>query len=207
LAAHPEIATQLEECICGIEFIHEAESPLAWSRPVGDFRILREIGRGGMGAVYEAEQLSLGRRVALKVLRFGSVSDPAALERFRREAETIANLHHTNIVPIFSVGQDRGVNYYAMQLIDGRSLDLVAKESSGPLDPNDIAAWGLQAAEALTHAHQRGVIHRDVKPSNLILRQLRKKQSITAPISTAWEQHFTNCRQASPCLPPTRPRK
>ena len=122
-----------------------------------------------MGAVFEAEQLSLGRRVALKVLRFGGVADREAIERFRREAETVAKLHHTNIVPIFAVGSEQGVNYYAMQFIEGRSLADVLADRSETIGPSHVAQWGLQAAEALAHAHQRGVIHRDVKPSNLLL--------------------------------------
>jgi hypothetical protein len=168
LADHPELAEQLEACLAGIEFIHAGETSHA-PKQLGEFRILREIGRGGMGAVYEAEQLSLRRRVALKVLRFGTVSDPEAIQRFQREAETVARLHHTNIVPIFAVGCERGVNYYAMQFIEGRSLDLVLKQRGEPADAQIVATWGLQAADALAHAHARGVIHRDVKPSNLIL--------------------------------------
>ncbi len=105
----------------------------------------------------------------MKVLRFGSVSDPGAIGRFQREAETVANLHHTHIVPIFSVGCEHGVNYYAMQFIDGQSLDRVLQRDDRPLDPQLVARWGLQAADALAHAHERNVIHRDVKPSNLIL--------------------------------------
>jgi predicted Ser/Thr protein kinase len=153
-----------------LEFIH-GRGRMAAAQPVslGDFRILREVGRGGMGAVYEAEEKSLGRRVALKVLRFGTVSEPEAVTRFQREAETVARLHHTNIVPIFSVGTEHGVNFYAMQFIEGRSLAQVLEERSAPLDTDRIAEWGLQAAEALEHAHRRGVIHRDVKPSNLLL--------------------------------------
>src|SRR5262249_21303440 len=95
---------------------------------VGDYRILREIGRGGMGIVYEAEQESLGRRVALKVLPLHDAKDVTVLARFRRESRTAAQLHHTNIVPVFEVGQEAGVCYYAMQFIQGQALDEVLKE-------------------------------------------------------------------------------
>ena len=95
---------------------------------MGDYRILREIGRGGMGVVYEAEQVSLGRRVALKVLPWQVARDRTSLERFRREARASARLHHTNIVPVFEVGQDGEVSYYAMQFIQGQSLDSVIDE-------------------------------------------------------------------------------
>ena len=173
LAAHPDLATQLEACLAGIEFIHRATGPATQEPAIlGEFRIIRELGRGGMGVVYEAEQTSLRRHVALKVLRFGVVADEEAMKRFQREAETVARLHHTNIVPIFAVGCERGVHYYAMQLIAGRSLADVQAESrraGTPLPAEDVARWGLQAAEALAHAHQRGVIHRDIKPSNLLL--------------------------------------
>ena len=182
LAQHPHLASQLAACLAGLEFIQGVESThqantdrttgnLAPQRLLGDFRILSEVGRGGMGVVYEAEQMSLGRRVALKVLRFGGVSDPDALDRFKREAETVAGLHHTNIVPIFAVGSDQGVNFFAMQFIQGRSLSEVLSGSNEPLDAMLVMQWGLQAAEALTHAHERNVIHRDVKPSNLLLDQ------------------------------------
>src|SRR5262249_12979510 len=95
---------------------------------VGDYRIVREIGRGGMGVVYEAEQVSLGRRVALKVLPSPAGRDGTTLARFRREARASARLHHTNIVPVFEVGQDGDVQYYAMQFIHGQSLDTVIRE-------------------------------------------------------------------------------
>ena len=97
-------------------------------RQFGDYRILREIGRGGMGVVYEAEQVSLGRRVALKVLPGQASSDRMIRERFRREARAAARLHHTNIVPVFEVGQDGDVRYYAMQFIQGMGLDAVINE-------------------------------------------------------------------------------
>jgi WD40 repeat protein/serine/threonine protein kinase len=97
-------------------------------RELGDYRIVREIGRGGMGVVYEAEQISLGRRVALKVLPRQASSDQKVRERFRREARAAAKLHHTNIVPVYEVGQDGDVRFYAMQFIQGQGLDLVIAE-------------------------------------------------------------------------------
>ncbi len=92
---------------------------------LGDYRILREIGRGGMGVVYEAEQESLGRRVALKVLSAGSLLDPKQVRRFEREAKAAARLHHTNIVPVFGVGRQDGHHYFVMQFIAGVGLDVV----------------------------------------------------------------------------------
>jgi serine/threonine protein kinase/WD40 repeat protein len=95
---------------------------------IGDYRLLREVGRGGMGVVYEAEQVSLGRRVAVKVMRLRADGDRTALERFRREARAAAKLHHTNIVPVHEVGQDGDVCFYAMQFIQGQSLDQIIEE-------------------------------------------------------------------------------
>src|SRR5262249_19978051 len=97
-------------------------------RQIGDYRILREIGRGGMGVVYEAEQESLGRHVALKVLPGYARPDPKLRERFRREARAAARLHHTNIVPVFGVGEHKGTPYYVMQFIRGQALDEVLGE-------------------------------------------------------------------------------
>lgn len=107
---------------------------------IGDYRILREIGRGGMGIVYEAEQLSLGRRVALKVLPGTSASDRAARERFQREAQATAAMHHTNIVPIFEVGSHEGIFFYAMQLIEGQSLDHLRKDMAQAVESYETIA-------------------------------------------------------------------
>ena len=112
----------------GVAALHQAFQEGATREPdthpeaLGDFRILREIGRGGMGVVYEAEQLSLGRRVALKVLPYTALFEKSVLQRFRLEAHAAASLHHPNVVPVFGVGEERSVHYYAMQLIEGASL-------------------------------------------------------------------------------------
>jgi serine/threonine protein kinase len=283
LAQHAEIAAELAGCLEGLDLVHEAAlvirhsedppaalSPEELNQPLGDFRIIREIGRGGMGVVYEAVQLSLGRRVALKVLPLAAALDPKHLQRFKNEAQAAAQLHHTNIVPVYAVGSERGVHYYSMQLIDGYSLadlidhrrQLLGKSMNLPGDrpgnqptekatpatpaipqpprPDDrteafvpqpppvadsrvavgreadplrgcpdgapglpfghpqppnaaletavrgsthktasernsaayfrtIAGLIRQAALALEHAHQLGVVHRDVKPANLLL--------------------------------------
>jgi WD40 repeat protein/serine/threonine protein kinase len=284
LAKYADVAKELEECLSNLDFVqnvapqladeaaaHQArhgessrssiEHPASNSASLGDFRIVREIGRGGMGVVYEAEQLSLGRRVALKVLPFAAMLDKQQLTRFKNEARAAATLDHPNIVAIYSVGVERGVHYYAMQLIEGQSLAQVvdqlrrksgleeqwsrgvvnehahlaaslatcvaprtekqksgggAEEKSSGLDcqlNNDstspllhpssstsspqsqapspdtqpiarlttlpdfsskeyyrsVAQLGIQAAEALDHAHQNGILHRDIKPANLLL--------------------------------------
>ncbi len=160
---------------------------LQLNQMLGDFRLIREIGRGGMGIVYEAEQVSLGRRVAIKVLSDNQLRDESFRKRFLREARSAAALHHTNIVPVFGVGEQNGIHFYAMQYIDGLALDTVLKtlrledvtsrppialalgEPSTPMYWKRIANLGRQAAEALHYAHQHRIIHRDIKPANLIV--------------------------------------
>jgi serine/threonine protein kinase/tetratricopeptide (TPR) repeat protein len=265
LAEHPAIASQLRDCL---EVMHLAErvAEVGGAAPddqgeahfgpeLGDYRIVRQVGRGGMGIVYEAEQQSLRRRVALKVLPLAAAIDPRQLRRFQVEAQAAAQLHHTNIVPVYAVGCERGVHYYAMQYIEGKSLaelirelrqlecrdpvdkaptevptndqDLAGMLASGQLAPavhddppgpigervaegrvrgssspagdplirpsgtfspggrrgqssssdsthtsayfRTVANLGIQAAEALEHAHQEGVVHRDIKPANLMV--------------------------------------
>jgi serine/threonine protein kinase/Flp pilus assembly protein TadD len=140
---HPEYAEQLRQFAPAIEWMVDlgtagaepADLPESerldhspHPGPLGDYRVIRQIGRGGMGIVYEAEQLSLGRRVALKVLPFAAVLDARQLNRFKNEAHAAAQLHHTNIVPVFSVGCERGVHYYAMQYIDGQPLSELIRD-------------------------------------------------------------------------------
>jgi serine/threonine protein kinase len=173
LARHSEIAPALGECLDGLDFIFRAAPEVGHAdalaadgepddcRPElrGDFRIIRKIGRGGMGIVFEAEQVSLGRRVALKVLPFAAALDERHLQRFKQEAQAAALLHHTNIVPIFAVGAEHGVHYYAMQYIEGRNLAAVIHElrypngppQVGPLDatlPYGTARWESSATRS-----------------------------------------------------------
>ena len=113
-------------------------------RIVGNFRLIRQIGRGGMGIVYEAEEISLHRRVALKILPFASVLDPKQLQRFKNEAQAAAGLHHPHIVPVYSVGTDRGVHYYAMQFVDGQDLATIIHERQSSRIDAKIESLPLQ---------------------------------------------------------------
>ncbi|QDV82049.1 serine/threonine-protein kinase [Planctomycetes bacterium TBK1r] len=142
---------------------------------LGDFTIQREIGRGGMGIVYEASQKSLDRRVAIKLLPLASLLDARQIARFKNEAHAAGLLQHPNIVPIYSVGSERGVHYYAMQYIDGESIDVkvtsARHEATHRIEArtSQTIRWAIDIAGALHVAHENGVVHRDVKPSNLML--------------------------------------
>ena len=119
---------------------------------LGDYCLIRELGRGGMGIVYEAEQESLSRRVALKVLPAGALSDSTQIRRFEREARAAARLHHTNIVPVFGVGFNEGHHYYVMQLIQGRGLDVVVDELRRLKVARTFPAAAVRPAQPPTHA-------------------------------------------------------
>jgi serine/threonine protein kinase len=244
-ARYPDLTEAMAPYLEALDAVHAAKPELQQStqsrrgpapavvapdiaEPLGDFSIVREIGRGGMGVVYEAIQLSLGRRVALKVLPFAAALDARQLQRFKNEAQAAAHLHHTNIVPVYAVGCARGVHFYAMQLIEGQNLAVLVEELRGSsrvnlteghkghasqsqkvkgnetsdyrsplLHPADaptqvmhtalgtqlttlrtsrggeffrtVARLVVQAAEGLDYAHGLGIVHRDVKPANLLV--------------------------------------
>lgn len=241
----PDIATSIRSLLPAIAALDTGLSESGQRRPLalprelaspfptlGDFKILDELGRGGMGVVYRAKEISLDRIVALKVLPVSVLLDEQQLSRFKNEARAAATLDHPHIVPVYSVGVERGVHYYAMRLIDGQSLaeivsalataepqepyivshiaaslskvdserrqteindfekpctDQLGDEETSHVDTDNdgvrphstnnttyirnIAKLGLQAAQALDHAHSHGVLHRDIKPGNLLLDQ------------------------------------
>jgi len=177
-ARRPEDAPRIRKLLEAVSMMEQLRRDSYRSRSMpermGEYRIIRELGRGGMGVVYEAEQESLGRLVALKAIHLVQM-DTKRLQRFRVEAQAIAKLHHTNIVPIFGVGEHEGQPYYAMQYIRGNGLDTIVEawrrgESPAPKERwRTIAEIGIQAADALHYAHEQGVVHRDIKPANLLI--------------------------------------
>ncbi|MGH9869057.1 MAG: protein kinase domain-containing protein [Candidatus Polarisedimenticolia bacterium] len=141
--------------------------PLEPGQNLGHYRIERQIGQGGMGAVFLAEDTKLGRKVALKVLPEGMAADPSRLARFQREAKAVAALNHPHIVTIHSVEEDRGTHFLTMELVEGSSLDHGIPPGGLPLAK--VFEVGIALADALAAAHDKGIIHRDLKPSNVML--------------------------------------
>jgi len=137
-------------------------------RKLGEFEILKEIGRGGTSTVYEAAQPSLKRLVALKVLWRPLASDDSLVQRFHHEAEAAANLHHPNIVPIYAMGHENDMVYFAMEKIDGETLDGLLLEKKS-FNSNKALQIIKHVARAVSYAHQKEIIHRDIKPSNIMI--------------------------------------
>ncbi len=133
----------------------------------GDYELLEEIGRGGMGVVYRAKQRSLNRTVALKMILRGELATPEDLARFQTEAQAAAHLEHPNIVPVYEAGQRDGQAYFSMRFVEGQTLaEMLAR---GPLRPRDAARYLAAISRAVHYAHEHGILHRDLKPSNILI--------------------------------------
>lgn len=174
---------------------------------VPGYEILRELGRGGMGVVYKARQVSLQRVVALKMILSGAHARERDLDRFRSEAQAVANLHHPNIVEIYEFGEHEGLPYYSLEYVEGGSLSRKIRGRAFP--PMEAARIAEELARAIQYCHQRGVIHRDLKPSNILLQKKSEiqdpKSEMADPTKTPgstgdtgnWKAFFPNVPRAS----------
>ena len=185
IAGHPEIAEELRAFFANHAALERVTAPLRENaveltlalpsvvnddsrlKFVGDYELLGEIARGGMGVVYRARQVSLNRPVAVKMIIAGQLADESAIRRFRQEAEAAASLDHPHIVPIYEVGEHAGQQYFSMGLVEGSSL--AARVAAGPMPAREAAELVRTVAAAVQFAHERGVIHRDLKPANILL--------------------------------------
>jgi WD40 repeat protein/tRNA A-37 threonylcarbamoyl transferase component Bud32 len=181
LARHPDLADELREFFADHDRMAHLARPLFDAtiaptgtrtpperiRYFGDYELLEEIARGGMGVVYKARQVRLNRIVAVKMILSGQLASPADLERFHTEAEAAAKLDHPGIVPIFEVGQHEGQQYFSMGFVEGQSLS--ARMTQGLLPEREAAKIVSTVCDAVQYAHDQGVIHRDLKPGNILV--------------------------------------
>jgi serine/threonine protein kinase len=173
LRAKPDVAGFLDSKATGVVRTQElrettgATHHILTGQTISHYRVLRPIDRGGMGIVYKAEDLRLGRHVALKVLQDSGRGHRTDLLRFEQEARAIASLNHPNICTAFEVEEHDGQPVIVMELLEGMTLK--QRVQAGPVGLQDLAQWGIEIADALGAAHERGVFHRDIKPANVFI--------------------------------------
>jgi serine/threonine protein kinase len=160
---------------------------------LGHYRIVEKVGAGGMGEVYRATDTSLGRDVALKVLPAAAVDDETAQARLLQEARTASALNHPHICTIFEVGEADGLDYIAMEFVEGRPLNEAIRDG---LPAEMVVSYGAQIADALSHAHERGVIHRDLKCANVIVTPQNRVKILDFGLATHREEEFTEATQS-----------
>ncbi len=221
---HPDLADELRE-LWGTVLVANAIGSHASSTPImpaagldgvaelpgrlGDYQLLDEIGRGGMGVVYLARQMKLNRQLAVKMILRGPLASQGDRERFLAEAQAAARLDHPGIVPVYQIGEDAGRMYFSMKYIEGPTLsDLLA---AGPLDPQRAAQLLAQVCRAIDFAHQHGVLHRDLKPSNILIdaagqphvtdfglaKQITDRHSLTQPGAIVGTPAYMSPEQAA----------
>ncbi|NLF09603.1 MAG: serine/threonine protein kinase, partial [Pirellulaceae bacterium] len=181
LRDHPELASALE-CLDALEALapspgecpepsgpadEYADGRAPLPRDFGPYELVREVGRGGMGVVYEARQKGLDRSVAVKMILAGNLASPEIVRRFQAEAKAAARLRHPNIVHIHDVGRVDGQDFFVMEYIEGQSLEKLIAD--GTVEPARAVRLMTAVARAVEHLHQHGVLHRDLKPSNILL--------------------------------------
>ncbi len=196
----------------------DAPEPKRMQMDFGDYELVEEIGRGGQGVVYRARQKSLNRTVALKVIGLGHWSSTPHLKRFRHEAEAAARLEHPQIVPIYEIGECDGSCYFSMKFVEGGQLDEVVRRE--PMSTRRAAELLVKIARTVQFAHERGILHRDIKPGNILLdrqgephltdfglaRLIEQESTVTnsfdvlgTPSYMAPEQAAGNAREAYSC--------